>query len=1017
LFCPQCGATTAADVSRCTTCGATFAHTSIATGVLPIDTTGLPPGGTFGPFTDPALTGSETTFPTTDGEGDGGQARAPGGPLQIGEMFGPRYRIIRVLGVGGMGTVYHAWDAELGVAVALKVIRVDKRHASADYEKRFKNELLLARRVTHKNVVRIYDIGEIDGIKYITMSYLEGRDLATILRKQGKLPVREVLAYGRQIVAGLQAAHEANVIHRDLKPGNVMIAEGQAILMDFGIARGVTQPSVAETGAATMGPATPNRAHDGVTSAAVLGTLEYMAPEQARGGPLDQRVDIYAVGLILRDLLLGERPMGMQGASLRELQERLAKAPTPLRDTDPSIPKAVDDIIVRCLQTDPAARFQRAADLGAALDRLDANGKPLPAIRRLTRRLIAAAALVTSLLLGATFWIARVSGPATAVQRPPTSVLIADFNNQANDPVFEGSLENALAVGLEGASFITTYPRRDALRIAEQINAGPRVDERAARLVSMREGIKYVLSGTIRPRSTGYDISVRALDPSDAKEIATATARASDKNGVLRAVGTLASQMRAAFGDTASRSQRLAAGETLTASSLEAVQSYAIAQDLATAGRYAESIPHYKRAVEADPNFGRAYSGWATSEYRVGHEDQAADLYKRAFAHMDRMTEREKYRTLGGYYVGIAHDHKQAIENFEALVKAYPADGAGHNNLALAYFNTLNFQKALEEGRKALEIYPKRLLYRSNDALYAMYAGDFASARTEASAVVKENPKYAVAYLPLAIAALESGDRDAARQHYAGMAQAGAAGASRAALGLADIQLYEGRVDEAIEALKKAAADDEKAQNKSGAAIKTAVLAEAYELAGNAKAALTAARDATRLGRQDSVLVMAGGVLARLGADKDVDPIVQELGKRLPPQSRAYARILEARLAMRHDRAVDAIETLRAAQKLADVWIGRFTLGEALVDAGFNPQAISELELSEKRRGEASAAFLDDMPTFRYRAPLVYWLARAQDGIGQQAPAQANYRTFLTLRETAPRDPLAADARRRVQTR
>src|SRR5262249_2307636 len=187
-----------------------------------------------------------------------------------------------------------------------------------------------------------------------------------------------------------------------------------------------------------------------------------------------------------------------------------------------------------------------------------------------------------------------------------------------------------------------------------------------------------------------------------------------------------------------------------------------------------------------------------------------------------------------------------------------------HNNLALAYFNTLNFQKALEEGRKALEIYPKRLLYRSNDALYAMYAGDFATAKTEASAVVKENPKYAVAYLPLAMAALDGGDREAAREHYARMAQAGAAGASPAALGLADIGLYEGRFDEAIAALKKAIADDEQAQNKSGAAIKTAALAEAYELGGNTKAALAAARDATKLGRQDSVLVMAGSVLARL---------------------------------------------------------------------------------------------------------------------------------------------------------
>src|SRR5205823_10430407 len=176
-----------------------------------------------------------------------------------------------------------------------------------------------------------------------------------------------------------------------------------------------------------------------------------------------------------------------------------------------------------------------------------------------------------------------------------------------------------------------------------------------------------------------------------------------------------------------------------------------------------------------------------------------------------------------------------------------------------------------------------------------------------------------------------------------------------------------------------------------------AAVAEAYELAGNTKAALTAAREAARLGRQDGVLVTAGAVLARLGADRDIAPIAQELGSRLSPQSRAYARILEAMVAMRQGRAVDAIETLRAAQKVADVWLGRLALGEALVDAGFSPQAIAELELCQKRRGEASAAFLDDLPTFRYRAQLVYWLARAQEGVGLQSSAITNYRQFLSL--------------------
>lgn len=160
--------------------------------------------------------------------------------MAIGQKFGPRYQIISLLGMGGMGAVYQAWDAELDLVVAVKVIRPeatrDPRAARA-IEQRFKQELLLARLVTHKNVVRIHDLGEIDGIKYITMSYIDGEDLATVLKRERKLPVPETLKIVRQVAAGLQAAHEAGVVHRDLKPANFMIEGDHAVIMDFGIAR------------------------------------------------------------------------------------------------------------------------------------------------------------------------------------------------------------------------------------------------------------------------------------------------------------------------------------------------------------------------------------------------------------------------------------------------------------------------------------------------------------------------------------------------------------------------------------------------------------------------------------------------------------------------------------------------------------------------------------------------------------------------------------------------------------
>src|SRR6266850_215859 len=305
MICPFCGESSSLASGRCTACGAAFAQTTIATGVVPFDTTGLPPGATFGATIngttgqpgDPS--GGTTSLGTAAPTVGNTPPIATAGPLKVGQAFGPRYHIIKLLGAGGMGAVYQAWDAELSVAVAVKVIRVDRRggSVSVEAEKRFKNELLLARQVTHKNVVRIHDLGAIDGVKYIPMSYVQGDDLGTVLRREGKVPIARALHLARQIAAGLEAAHDAGVVHRDLKPPNIMVgADDLALIMDFGIS--------ASTDEAATGD--------------IIGTLEYMAPEQAAGHTTDARADIYAFGLMLHEMLIEPRT-----AALTTPQERI----------------------------------------------------------------------------------------------------------------------------------------------------------------------------------------------------------------------------------------------------------------------------------------------------------------------------------------------------------------------------------------------------------------------------------------------------------------------------------------------------------------------------------------------------------------------------------------------------------------------------------------------------------------------------------------------------------------------
>jgi tetratricopeptide (TPR) repeat protein len=415
--------------------------------------------------------------------------------------------------------------------------------------------------------------------------------------------------------------------------------------------------------------------------------------------------------------------------------------------------------------------------------------------------------------------------------------------------------------------------------------------------------------------------------------------------------------------------------------------------------------------VDSDPEFGRAYSGWAVAAHHLGRSEEAEELWAKALTFMESMTERERFRTQGLYFMVVSQNYRKAIESFEALVENYPADGAGHNNLAVSYFSILDFERAMEEGRRVLEIYPNSVFYRLNAALYSMYAGDFEAAEQQGRDALAIDESRAYGWIPIAISANSRNDFGAAVAAYEGMAATGGRGESIASLGIADISILQGEFDRAVARLAEGIEADIASDNQRGAASKYLALAEAQVASGNADAARQAIADALAIRSGTSQQVAAALLYVELGQLDDVRAIADSLREKLQPQNRAYGNMLLGVIDSMEGRHADALDKLSSASQLADFWLVRMQLGRAYFRAGSFAEALDEFTACAARRGEASAVFLDDLPSWRYLGSLPYWRGRAQQEVGMFHAATQSYTEFLTYR--IDDSPMVADAKAR----
>jgi serine/threonine protein kinase/tetratricopeptide (TPR) repeat protein len=954
----------------------------------------------------PVAAGSATVAPGTVG------GAADSGPLKAGQAFGKRYHIIRPLGLGGMGAVYQAWDAELGVAVAIKVIRPEVMAdptTAAEVARRFKRELLLARQVTHKNVVRIHDLGEMDGVKYITMTYVDGADLASQLKHEGRLPVRAVMRIARQVVSGLVEAHKAGVVHRDLKPANIMIDKsGEALIMDFGIARSSGGAGgAASEGFESLPPGVRSAVIEGATRyGAVVGTVEYMAPEQAKGQDVDQRADIYAFGLMLYDMLVGREHRAQHtDSAIAELRARMEHEPPPAKSVVPELPDAVDQLISRCLQPDPANRYQTTEELAAVLNRLDDDGAPIPEPRRFTPRMIAAGVVLVLALVAGTWWLTHT--PPTQ-QHEPVTVVIADFQNNTNDPTFDRTLEQTLRRALEDASFISAFDR-SKLPNAGVVRVPEKLDEVAARELAVKQGLGVVLAGSISPYGNGYEISVKATQTVTGKQIVSTSSRASSKDTVLETAAKLMARVRKVLGDRTSESDQLFAMRSVSASSLEVVNYYAAGVEAQARGKFEDARKNLLLAVEKDPNFGLGYQGLAAMSATLGRRDEAQKYIEEALRHVDGLTARERLFTRGAYY-RLMGDYRNCAKEYGELISRYPADNVARVTRAACLVFLRQIPEALAETQRAVKAMPNHVAFRMNLVLTAYRAGEFQLVEDEVKAVEQPDPRVILA---LAYSQMGRGMPHEAESTY----QRVAAMDPRHPYprqGLADVLVYEGRFSEAVRILEEAAAADVAAKKSLPAAIKFLSAGNAHLQRGQLGLAATSAEKALQQSTAMAVRFLAAQIFVETGAIDKAQALAAALAKSTDAgdDSRVYGKIIDAQIALKKKDPHQAIKILTDANNVLDTWLGHFNLGRAYLEDGKLVEADSEFDLCIARRGEALTV-MDEGPSYGIFPSVYYYQGRVREGL-KTANFADSYREYLNIRGQSQEDPLVPEVRKRA---
>ena len=628
--------------------------------------------------------------------------------LPVGSVLAQRYEILQVLGRGGMGAVYKARDREVNRVVALKVIRPDLA-GNASILERFKQELVLSHQVTHRNVVRIYDLGDAEGMKFITMEYIEGSDLRSLVLEKKKFSPEEAVDIMLQVCRALEAAHGVGVIHRDLKPQNIMRDNsGRVVVMDFGLARLMESNGMTQTGA-------------------LVGTMEYMSPEQALGGVLDQRSDLFTLGLIFYELLSGKMPFAADSA-LASLIKRTQERAAPVSQHDKTIPAALTQIVSKCMERDPKQRYQSAAELIRDLEAwqgkragatLGFNASVGPWARTLPWPIIGATAVVIVLVV-AGFLLRKSlfsSGKTNSAQQ--VSLAILPLRNASGDPTLDWmgkSLSEMLRTDVGQSENLHTVAPERLHQILTDLRVSPdtELDASSIRRIAEFTNADQIVWGEYV--KLGDQIRVDGqLENLKTQHVTPIKAEAQNEKALIQAVDSLAKTLQQNLTlSSKAMDQMKAAAFTPSSKSMEALREYSEGLELSRQNNDLEAVKHYQAATVDDPDFALAYSRLAQAYSRLSHGPEAEQFSSKAVELDASLPPAEKYM-IEAASARIQNNFDKAMQAYENLNKLMPQDPQVWAEIAELYESKGNYDKSFDYYAKVLQSDPKNL-----DALLAI---------------------------------------------------------------------------------------------------------------------------------------------------------------------------------------------------------------------------------------------------------------------------------------------------------